>query len=433
MVDIKTRLNGFMSLAVLIIVGAIVSACSGPYDNGLQYKRDDSSASQARIRQAHARSLVLDAHADVVLPTTSHAYLAAGGESKVSPSKLKAGGVGAVVMSIAVGPGPRSAEGDANARLIADEKLSAVQTLISNNANVLALSRSVEEIEASRKRGMTSIILGLQNARILEGDVNALDRLYAAGVRVFGFNHIGHNDFADSSRPFYDAQTASYEVAQEHGGLSDLGRSAIRRINDLGGIVDISQMSAQASLQAIALSRAPVIASHSNVRSITNVSRNLSDIEIDKIGESGGVIHVAAFGAYLVDLSEPKTLAEIIAVRIKHGLPEEYSYPYELYWEIAEPSAKKAFLTQMRDVIGPGSVADMVGHIDYIVSRIGVEHVGIGNDFNHGSGIQGFADAADARNLTAALINGGYSFTDIEKIWGANFLRVMEKAELLAK
>lgn len=385
------------------------------------------------MQQVHARSLVLDAHADIVLPTTSHAYLAAGGESKVSPSKLKVGGVGAVVMSIAVGPGPRNVEGDAAARSIADEKMMAVQTLIENNPNTLALSTSVEEIEATRKRGATSIILGLQNARILEGDINSLDQFYAAGVRIFGFNHIGHNDFADSSRPFFDAKTASYEAAQEHNGLSDLGRSAIVRINDLGGIVDISQMSAQASLQAIALSRAPVIASHSNVRAITNVSRNLSDLEIDEIGASGGVIHVAAFGAYLVDLSAPETLAAIIEVRIKYGLPKQYSYPYELYWEIAEPSAKKAFLTQMRSVIGPGSVADMIDHIDYIASRIGVEHVGIGNDFNHGSGIQDFADAADARNLTAALIDAGYSLADIEKIWGANFLRVMRKAEQLAK
>ena len=287
-----------MRWVALITVGVVISACSAPYGNGLQEQVDASNT----IKYAHERSLVLDAHADVVLPSTSHAYLAAGGESKVSPPKLKAGGVGAVVMSIAVGPGPRNLEGDANARSIADEKLIAVQTLIANNPNTLALSTSVEEIDATRERGMKSILLGLQNARILEGDINALDQFYAAGVRVFGFNHIGHNDFADSSRPFFDAQTASYETEQEHGGLSDLGRSAIRRINDLGGIVDISQMSTAASLQAISLSRAPVIASHSNVRAITNVSRNLSDLEIDKIGESGGVIHVAAFGAYLVDL-----------------------------------------------------------------------------------------------------------------------------------
>lgn len=415
-----------MRLAALVIIGAVVSACSGRYGNVVL-----SNTKQARL--AHDSSLVLDAHADIVLPTTSHSYLAAGGESKVSPAKLKAGGVGAVVMSIAVGPGPRTSQGDAEARIIADEKLAAIQKLIAGNSNELVLSKSVAELELAREQGLISIILGLQNARILQGDVTALDRFYASGVRVFGLNHLGHNDFSDSSRPFFNSQTASYEPAQEHGGLSDLGIAAIQRINDLGGIVDISQMSASASLQAISLSTAPVIASHSNIRSITNVSRNLSDLEIDNIADAGGVIHVAAFGAYLVDLSDPITLAEIIQVRVQHGLPEAYSYPYELYWELSDAKAKRAFLTEMRSVIGPGSIDDMLVHIDYIVARVGIDHVGIGNDFNHGSGIQGFADAADSENLTAALIEGGYSTADIQKIWGVNFLRVMKKAEQLAK
>jgi membrane dipeptidase len=429
-IDIRARSNTVMKLATLVIISAVVSACSDPSDNHLQGE-GLSNTKQARL--VHDSSLVLDAHADIVLPTTSHTYLTTGGESKVSPAKLKAGGVGAVVMSIAVGPGPRTSQGDADARIIADEKLAAIQKLIAENSNELVLSKSVAELELARERGLISIILGLQNARILQGDVSALDQFYASGVRVFGLNHLGHNDFSDSSRPFFNSQTASYEPAQDHGGLSDLGIAAIQRINDLGGIVDISQMSAAASLQAISLSIAPIIASHSNIRAITNVSRNLSDLEIDKIADAGGVINVAAFGAYLVDLSDPITLAAIIQVRVQHGLPEAYSYPYELYWELSDAKAKRAFLTEMRSVIGPGSIVDMLVHIDYIVDRVGIDHVGIGNDFNHGSGVQGFADAADSKNLTAALIEGGYSIADIQKIWGANFLRVMKKAEQLAK
>jgi membrane dipeptidase len=431
-IGISARSNRVMKLAVLVTISAVISACSGHHGNSLAHE-DLSNSKQARIQKTHTSSLVLDAHADIVLSTTSHTYLAAGGESKVSPAKLKAGDVGAVVMSIAVGPGPRNSQGDAKARMVADEKLSAIQTLIAENTNQLVLSKSVAELKLAREKGLTSIILGLQNARILQGDVNALDQFYASGVRVFGLNHLGHNDFSDSSRPFYNSRTASYEPAQEHGGLSDLGVAAIQRINDLGGIVDISQMSAAASLQAISLSRAPVIASHSNARAITNVSRNLSDLEIDKIADAGGVIHVAAFGAYLVDLSDPKTLALIVKVRLQHGLPEAYSYPYELYWELPDTKAKRAFLTQMRSVIGPGSIDDMLVHIDYIIDRVGIDHVGIGNDFNHGSGIQDFTDAADSKNLTAALIEGGYSNADIDKIWGANFLRVMKNAEQLAK
>lgn len=377
---------------------------------------------------AHSNALVLDAHADIALPSTNPGYLSEDGESKVSPRKLAAGEVGAVVLSVAVGPGPRTIEGDAAARAEADRKLAAAKRLIAQTPDALQLATSVEDVRAAEAAGKTAIILGFQNARILEGRLTALDLFFGAGVRVFGLNHIGHNAYADSSRPFYDGEAKAYEVTEEHGGLSGLGAAAIRRINELGGVIDISQMSKTGALQAIDLSTSPVIASHSNVRAITNVSRNLSDHEIDRIGETGGVIHIAAFGAYLVDLSQPETLEKIIEVRRKHGLPDAYAYPYELYWELPEAAAQRAFLTEMRGVIGAGSVSDMADHIDYVVARIGVDHVGIGNDFNHGSGIDGYADASEALNLTRELVARGYSAEDIQKIWGGNFLRVFEAA-----
>lgn len=381
-----------------------------------------------RVQAVHAASLVLDAHADIALPSTNPSYLAEDGESKVSPRKLVEGQVSAIILAVAVGPGPRTPEADAEARAEADKKLAAAKTLIAENPETLVLATTAADVRAAKAAGKTAIILGFQNARSLEGRVATLDLFYEAGVRVFGLNHLGHNNYADSSRPFYDGATKTYEVTEEHGGLSGRGVAAIARINQLGGVVDISQMSKTGAMQAMSISTAPVIASHSNVRAITNVSRNLSDEEIDMIGQTGGVIHVAAFGAYLVDLSEQATLDQIIAVRRKHGLPDAWSYPYELYWELPDPAAQRAFLVEMRDTIGAGSVADMVDHIDYIVARIGIDHVGIGNDFNHGSGIEGYRDASDALNLTRVLVARGYSDEDIAKIWGGNFLRVFEQA-----
>ena len=355
------------------------------------------------------------------------------GTSKVSPDKLVAGGVGAVVMSIAVGPGPRTQVGDANARKVADEKLLSIRSLLSANPNTLMQASTVSDINTAEETGKIAIILGFQNARSLQGSIRSLDYFYDQGVRIFGLNHLAHNDFSDSSRPNYKTETSSYEIAEEHAGLSALGVKAITRINDLGAVVDVSQLSKAATLQTISLSRSPVIASHSNVQAITNVTRNLSDHEIDQIGNSGGVIHIAAFGAYLVDLSKQETLKAIKAVRLKHSLPIAYSYPYELYWELPDADSKRAFLVEMRGVIGAGSVQDMVNHIDYIVDRIGIDHVGIGNDFNHGSGIQGYANASESLNLTIELIKRGYSQTDIKKIWGENFLRVFQSVESLAR
>lgn len=398
------------------------------------YANETSSDAEtlSKAQAIHAEALVLDAHADIVIPSTSLSYLGEGGVSKVSPEKLLEGGVNAVVMSVAVGPGPRTAEGDAAARALAEEKLAAALDLVNASAGDVVLATSAAEIKAAKAEGKPAIILGFQNARSLGGEVDSLDYFYDAGVRVFGLNHLGHNDFSDSSRPIYDGGTKTYEPTEEHGGLSPLGIAAIERVNALGGVVDVSQMSKAAALQAISLSQSPVIASHSNVRAISNVTRNLSDEEIDLIGERGGVIHVAAFGAYLVALSDPAVLAAVRTVRSKAGLPEEYSYPYELYWELEDPAAQRAFLLEMRSTIGRGNVSDMIAHIDYIVERIGIDHVGIGNDFNHGSSIQGYADASEALNVTIALVRAGYSSEDIQKIWGGNFLRVLEQAENLA-
>ena len=390
----------------------------------------DSGGSSALMQApaVHEASLVLDAHADIVIPSTSKSYQGADGRSKVAPDKLRAGGVDAVVMSLASGPKERSAKGRAEARAIADEKLAAVQALV-GGSDGLVIARSSKEVSRAKAMGQTAFILGMQNAIILEGKVETLDHFYDEGVRVFGFNHFGHNGFSDSSRPVYDGATRKYEQAEEHGGLSDLGRAAVERLNELGVIIDVSQMSKAATLQAAIHSDDPVIASHSGVKTLSNVTRNLSDEEIELIAAKGGVIHVAVFGAYLVDLSDPQLLEEIIAVRVKAGLPEAYAYPYELYWELEDKAAQVAFLTEMKATLGVVTLERLIDHIDYLVERVGIDHVGIGSDFNHGGGIEGFMEADGAENLTAALLARGYSAKDIAKIWGGNFLRVLAEVE----
>lgn len=410
------------------------TACSVPTD-------DLTNTTQAAAKPAapvsaqtiHRNALVIDAHADIEIPGKESRYAGADGLSKVAPSKMRAGGVDAVVMAIAVGPGPRNAEGYAEARARADEELAAVIAMTKDPANNIILARSADELVKAHADGQGALILGFQNARILGTDVSVLDDFFEAGVRVFALTHMGHNDFADSSRPIYISEMGTHEAVAEHGGLSELGRSAIRRINELGGIVDISQLSKAAALQVLDLSTAPVIASHSNVRQLSDVSRNLSDEEIDRIGQLGGVIHVAPFRGYLFDSSNKELDAQIRVARRIAGIEEDYYYPFELYWEIEDAEVQKSFLNAVSDLLGPGSIDDLLNHIDYIVERIGLDHVGIGTDFNHGSGIHGFDDASEALNVTIGLLERGYSQQDIEKIWGGNFLRVFREVELLAR
>jgi len=376
--------------------------------------------------------MVIDAHADIATPTIAANFLSADGLSKVDISKLKAGGVSAVVMSVAATPSPRTPEGDALARAEANQKLSIVNEVVKGDESVV-LATSTATIALAKQMNKVALILGFQNARALQKEVSVIDSFYQAGVRIFALNHLGHNAFSDSSRPSYNGETGEYEPASEHGGLSDLGKAAIKRINQLGGIVDVTQSSEAATLQILELSTAPVIASHTNVRAISNVSRNISDKEIDLIGKNGGVVHVAPFRAYLLDYSDEALIAEIKAARRSFGVNEVYSYPFELYWEIDDPKKKYAFLKTISDIIGPADVSNLIDHIDYIVQRIGIDHVGIGTDFNHGSGIDGFVDAADALNVTVGLLERGYSAADIKKIWGGNFMRVFKEVERVGR
>ena len=378
--------------------------------------------------QIHARAIVIDAHADIEIPGKESRYAGDDGLSQVAPQKMAAGGVDVVVMSIAVGPGPRTDQGTREARAKADEELIAMNGIIADPANNLVLAKTAADIREAHAAGKGAIVLGFQNARIIGKDLDQLDVFYDAGVRVFALTHMGHNDYADSSRPIYIGELAKHEPTEEHGGLSDLGRAAISRINELGGIVDISQLSKNAAIQAMELSTSPVIASHSNIFSLSNATRNLSDEEIDLIGKTGGVIHIAPFRGYLFDSSDRELDKNIRAARRAAGVAEDYLYPFELYWEIDDPTAQQAFLGSVSDLLGPGYVKDMVNHIDYVARRIGVDHVGIGTDFNHGSGLADFKDASEALNVTKELLARGYTASDIEKIWGGNFLRVMSAA-----
>ncbi len=319
------------ALWTLAFAVVMVGACAGsPSGDG----SDAEQTAEALLEQAraiHGRVLVLDAHADTELPDAPSPYVGDDGLSQVDPAKLHAGGVDAVVMSVAVGSGPRTAEGYVAARARADAEVAAVLDLAADPASNAVVARSADEIVAAHEQGKAALVLGFQNAMILGTDVSALDDFYDAGARVFALTHLGNNDFADSSRPVFDAATGTHEGA-EHGGLSDLGVAAIERINALGGIVDVSQLSRDGALQVLETSTVPVIASHSNARQLTDVSRNLSDEEIDGIGAGGGVIHLCPFRGYLYDSSDAALDEAIREARRAAGVLEDYLYPFELYW-----------------------------------------------------------------------------------------------------
>ena len=375
--------------------------------------------------QIHRDVIVIDAHADIELPDKPSPYGGRDGRSKVAPDKMAAGGVDCTVMAVAVGPGPRDEAGVASARRLADRKLAAALDLVGDDPD-LDLALDSGDVRTAHAEGRRSIMLGWQNTQIVGSDVEAIADFHAAGCRLFALTHIGHNEFADSSRPNFNGATGEHEPREEHGGLSALGRDAVGRINRFGGVVDVSQLTENGTLQVLELSEAPVIASHSNARARCDVSRNLSDREIDGIAAGGGVVCVTPFLGYLFDSTNDALVANVRSARVDAGLPADYLYPFELYWELPDLDERNEFLRTVREHLGKATVETMVDHVDHVVERVGIDHVGIGTDFNHGGGISGYQEAQDAQNVTGALLARGYDHAAIAGIWGENLLRVVD-------
>ncbi|WP_173426686.1 dipeptidase [Pseudomonas sp. StFLB209] len=284
--------------------------------------------------------------------------------------------------------------------------------------------------------GKFAIVISMLNAYPLGDDVSRLDDWAARGMRIFGFSYVGNNAWADSSRPmpFFG------DSPDEHGGLSELGRQAVRRLNDLGVVIDVSQMSSLALEQVTQLTRAPVIASHSSVKGLVDLQRNLSDKELRLIRDTGGVVQIPGFSSYLKPFTED-TLNKVNEMRAGFGLPKVQNLsqasmpadPVFSIWPEKKFGEYAGALYAILDEDPRASLKEFGDAIDYAVKKIGIDHVGISSDFNDGGGLIGWENVGDNRNVTAELITRGYSEEDIAKLWGGNFLRVWEQVQQSGK
>jgi membrane dipeptidase len=416
--EITMRYSTPPAATVLAVALSLASTAAYCIDTGLD----------AKAREIDARALKIDAHTDVLLPGASELNYAPGHTSRTDLPNLQSGGIGAIAFAVAVGPGSRTPEGTKAARAEADAKLAWIQAFVKEHPDRVALALTAADIERLHAAGKVAVIESFLNARSIGTDIAAIDGLYQQGVRLFGLTHAGNNEWADSSRPTGDP-------AVEHHGLSPLGKQAVGKFNQLGIIIDVSQLTPEGVLQTIALSKAPVVASHSDVRGLVDNTRNLSDAELDAIGHNGGVVHVTPFNPYLRPLSADFD-AKAAVLRQKFGLPPTNRHgPAGAEEGIDTLSADRlgAFMAEFRGLMPKATLEDYVNDIDYIVKRIGVDHVGIGSDFNHGAGIVGFNDESEAPNVTRELVRRGYSEVDIDKIWGGNFLRVFRQVEVVAR
>ena len=302
--------------------------------------------------------------------------------------------------------------------------------------NQVGIAYSPEDFRRLHSEGKFAIFISMLNAYPLGHDLSLLDLWTARGMRMFGFSYVGNNDWADSSRPlpFFNDSPDALD------GLSDLGKQAVQRLNDLGVIIDVSQMSTKALEQVAQLSRTPMVASHSAPRALVDIPRNLSDKEMQLIKHSGGVVQIVGFSQYLRPLTQA-TQDKLNALRARFDLPPLPNLAMALMpgdpiiaaWPEQKFGEYASQLYAILEEEPKASLTDLGDAIDYAVRKIGIDHVGISSDFNEGGGVKGWENVGDTRNVTAELLSRGYSEADIAKLWGGNFLRVWAQVEKAAK
>jgi membrane dipeptidase len=396
----------------------------------------------ARARGIHERVITLDTHADINTAnfTETNNYTA-DLDTQVNLPKMIQGGLDVAWFIVYTGQGPLTTEGYAAAEANALDKFSAIHRLAEQFApdtiEMAYTSDDVRRIDAeSRKVAM----IGVENAYPMGLDIANIKRYQELGGRYVSLAHNGHSQFADSN-------TGEADGVWLHNGLSDLGRQAVAELNKWGVMVDLSHPSKAANMQTIALSRAPVIASHSSARALNNVSRNLDDEELLAIRDNGGVVQATAFAAYLNSAKHSAHLAALNALRANiaadlgytilppaevRALAGDERAAYDTRMDEIEALVAPRKAAEVDAVAPPVDVVDFIDHVDYMVELIGIEHVGLSSDFDGGGGISGWNDASETFNVTLELVRRGYTEQQIALLWGGNLLRVLDEVQKVA-
>jgi membrane dipeptidase len=372
-------------------------------------------------RSLHTATVTLDTHVDIDLNFATDAVDPLDADLQVNLLKMHEGGLDAAFFIVYVAQTARTPENYAQAQADALTKFAAIHRMTDElYPDRIGLAYRAADVERLVAEGKLVAAIGVENGYVLGPELEMLDRYYELGARYISLVHDGHNDLADSARP----STALGDVPAEHDGVGELGARAIRRMNELGIMVDVSHASKQTALDAIALSAAPVIASHSSVRAVADHVRNLDDETLLALKANGGVVQVVAYGGHLKVQPEQRAALDALAARL--GL----TAPIDLTALPADVRAQyDAGVREIDAQWSPADVKILVDHIDHAVELIGIDHVGISSDFGGGGGIVGWADARETPNVTKELLARGYSEEAIRKLWGGNLLRVWRDVE----
>jgi membrane dipeptidase len=396
----------------------------------------------ARARGIHERVITLDTHDDIdtsnFTATTNYTMDL---DTQVNLPKMVAGGLDVTWQIVYTGQGPLDADGYAAAYANAIDKFDAIHRLAEEIApDQIELAYNSADVRRIAATGKKVSMIGVENAYPVGLDISNIRDFQARGGRYMSLAHNGHSQFADSN-------TGERDGVWLHNGLSDLGRLAVAELNQWGVMIDLSHPSKAANLQVLELTRAPVIASHSSARALSDHPRNLDDEQLLRIRDNGGVVQTVAFGGYLNVDKAARHQEALNALR--SSIAADLGYDVLSFPEInaLDATARSEYQNHMSEIDAlmaprieaevnaiapPVDVSDFVNHIDYLVNLIGIDHVGISSDFDGGGGIEGWNDASETFNVTLELVRRGYSEEQIGMLWSGNLLRVLDEVQAIA-
>lgn len=439
-------------LTTVSLLAALLAACG---DNPAPTQASGAAAAPAspsaveseqqlvqRALGIHERVITLDTHADINTSNfTPDNNYTSNLDTQVNLPKMEQGGLDVAWFIVYTGQSTLDAEGYGAAYANAIDKFDAIHRLAEEIApDQIEIAYTSDDVRRIIAAGKKVAMIGVENAYPIGTDLSNIELFHEMGARYMSLAHNGHSQFADSN-------TGERDEVWLHGGLSELGRKAIAEMNRLGIMIDLSHPSKESNMQALALTRAPVIASHSAARAVGDVSRNLDDEQLMALKENGGVVQTVAFQSYVnpeknqahrdaLDKLE-KSVAEemgfeLMGRRARFGLSDSDREAYDIAVRPVQEAIDARVDAEVNSIAPPVDVSDLADHIDYLVNLIGLEHVGISSDFDGGGGVEGWNDAAETFNVTLELVRRGYTEQQIGMLWSGNLLRVLDEVQAVA-
>jgi len=337
--------------------------------------------------------------------------------SKIDFPRMQEGGLDAAFFAVFLGQGDRTEEANNEAKEKALSIFESIHKTITESSNVAEIALTPADGYRLEKEGKRAIYIGIENGYPIGTNIKNIEEFYKLGARYITLCHTSNNDICDSSTD-----------STEHNGLSDFGRQVVSKMNDIGMMIDISHVSDKSFYDVMELSKAPVIASHSCARAICDNPRNINDDMLRRLSENGGVIQMCILSEYVKVIEQDSS-----RIKAEQPINERYNRLKELSYE----EQQKVFSDwDALNEIYPqklATVSDAVDHIDHIVEVAGIDHVGIGTDFDGGGELEDCFDVSQIKNITIELVKRGYSEKDIEKIWSGNLMRVFKNVQQIAK